>query len=128
MLTKGLNVCHVIGSLQIGGAEKLFVNLLNNFNIEGKDALILSNDRQGALLKELDADVNVYYQPVRFLLSPYFIIKMALFFYRKKYDVVHAHMFWASYYSVIAAKLAGVPVVLTSEHGLNPWKKSAETG
>jgi glycosyltransferase involved in cell wall biosynthesis len=32
-------------------------------------------------------------------------------------------MFWSSFYGVTAARLAGVPVIVTSEHGKNLWKK-----
>jgi len=118
-----LRICHVIGSLRIGGAEKLYVHLLNEIDVDLKDALLLTSNKNGKLLNELSANVNIHYQPVKFLFSPYYIIKLAMYFRKKEFNVVHAHMFWASFYAVLAAKLAGIPVVFTTEHGMNPWKK-----
>jgi glycosyltransferase involved in cell wall biosynthesis len=39
---------------------------------------------------------------------------------RKKFDVLHAHMFGSSLWGVLLGKLAGVPVVIAHEHGTFP--------
>jgi glycosyltransferase involved in cell wall biosynthesis len=39
---------------------------------------------------------------------------------RKKFDVLHAHMFGSSLWGVLLGKLGGVPVVIAHEHGTFP--------
>jgi glycosyltransferase involved in cell wall biosynthesis len=52
--------------------------------------------------------------------------KLARLLKRNAIDVVHSHMYEANLVGVLAARLARVPVVVTSEHGKNPWKTRAQ--
>src|SRR5437763_13146042 len=39
---------------------------------------------------------------------------------RKRYDILHAHMFCSSLWGVLLGRLGGVPVVIAHEHGTFP--------
>jgi glycosyltransferase involved in cell wall biosynthesis len=51
---------------------------------------------------------------------------MVAFLRRGKFDVVHAHDLWSNMIAVVAGKLAGVPVIITSQRDLShdTWYKS----
>ena len=120
----GLRVAQVIGGLQVGGAER---NLVNTFNAMrcGYRAAIFTGPRvsgSASFHDQLDADIEQHFARVRQRTLPAGIGRLAVRMRALRLDVVHTHMYTASLYGVIAARLAGVPVVVTSEHGENPWK------
>ena len=122
-MSHSLRVCHVIGSLRYGGAERQFVNLLNNLPVSEKHALILDDIRSDGLGKLLAEDITRREIGLRLRYAPYYVLRIAGILRDWRINVLHAHMYWANLYGSLAAKLAGVPVFITSEHGKNPWKK-----
>lgn len=119
-----INVCHVISSLKVGGAERQCINLVNELHANRKYLLSLSDNKIIGLSNHIDSDtVSLVYLPVRIRTIFLDVFKIAMFFKRNKINIVHTHMYWPNVYGVIAAYIAGVKVIVTSEHGLNPWKK-----
>ncbi|MDH3717921.1 MAG: glycosyltransferase, partial [Planctomycetota bacterium] len=118
-----LTVCHIISSLHYGGAERQFVNTLVHLPGARKIAVTLTADpAMEALGKLLPKDVRVFELGARARHLPLSVWKLARLLKEQQVDVVHTHMYWANLYGVLAARVAGVPVVVTSEHGKNPWK------
>ena len=119
----GIRVAHIISSLSIGGAERNFVNLLNALPCDYKAAVFLGQVRpESSFYGDLDDDVEQVVSPVRRRSALIDIPRLVRALRHRKLDVVHTHMFESSLYGCIAAKIAGVPVVVTSEHGENPNK------
>lgn len=120
-----VNVCHVIGSLRTGGAERQCINLLNVLDADSKHLLLLSDESSGEMCDLIDRSaVKVERLPVRVRSMISDIVRIVVFFKKNRINVVHTHMFWPSLFGVIAARIAGIKVVVTTEHGLNPWKRS----
>lgn len=120
-----LTICHLIGQLRYGGAERQFVNILNHLSCRKKYAVLLQKYPNGELRSALNGDVGTFSIDgwrVRYL--PYYEMRLARLLRKLRIDVLHTHMFWPSLYGVLAARLASVPVVVTTEHGTNPWKTS----
>jgi len=119
-----LKVAQVIGRLSVGGAEKHFVSLLNEIDAKDRLAVFTSPDIDGPSLEEqLDSSITVVRCPVRKRTAIRDIFRLADVFRKARVDVVHTHMFWPSLYGVLAARIARVPVIVTTEHGENKWKK-----
>lgn len=119
-----LKVAQVIGRLSIGGAEKHFVSLLNEIEARVKLAIFTSPEVDGPSLEEqLDSSITVVRCPVRKRTALRDVFRLARVFRESGVDVVHTHMFWPSLYGVLAARMARVPVIVTTEHGENKWKK-----
>ena len=120
-----LRVVHVIGGLSIGGAERQVVNLLNAMRTEYRAVVFIGPPPVGpSFHEELDDSVGQHFVRIRrrsLLLGLFQLVRVLK---RISPDVVHTHMFDSNLYGSIAAKLAGVPLVVTSEHGENPWKKA----
>ena len=120
-----LRIAHVIGALRVGGAEKQFVNLMNESSAERKLAVFVSPRPPGP---GLDGELQSTIRQVRQLVSKKTFVREVLklrdLFRQEQIYVVHSHMFWANIFGVIAARLSGVQVICTSEHGENRWKNS----
>lgn len=120
---KRVRVCHMIGSLQIGGAERQFVNLLNHLPDCERHAFFLSGQDESGLFPLLDETITTKWFGVRLRAAPKHIYCIAQGLRRCRIDVLHTHMYWASFYGALAARLARVPVLVTTEHGRNSWKR-----
>ena len=119
-----LRVAEVIGRLTVGGAERHFVSLCNALPDCAVSAFFVSAQcGEPSLRDELDPAIRQVDVPIRkrYLVSG--IYRLAAELKAAHCDVVHTHMFWPTLYGCLAARLAGVPVVVTTEHGENRWKK-----
>lgn len=85
----------------------------------------LERPETGQLSSLLPASVECIWLGFRARYAPYHVWKLARLLRTLEVDVVHTHMFSPNLYGVLAATLARVPVIVTSEHGKNPWKNSA---
>lgn len=119
-----LRVCHLIGHVNFGGAERQVVNLINALHSLCPVLLLTDRDADNQLLPEIHKDVQVIRIPCRRSSFVIDVMRLARELRRLEIDVLHTHMFWPSLYGAMAAWLAGVPVMVTTEHGLNPWKRA----
>ncbi|HYA69343.1 MAG TPA: glycosyltransferase [Acidimicrobiales bacterium] len=111
-----MKVLHVITGLDAGGAELQLAMLLRRTRHE-TDVVSLYNPgpvaeqmrKTGTSVIDVGMRKNT---ELRALLKLYNHIRQG------QYDVVHAHLFRAQIYARPAARLAGTPVVLTSEHSI----------
>ena len=117
-------IAQVISDLSIGGAERLFVNLCNALEADKVIVVLIGDTKiQPNLSDELRKDIEVHYVRVRQRSWLWDVWNLSRLFRDAGCDVVHTHMFWSNLYGSLAARLAGVPVVITSEHGRNEWKR-----
>ena len=120
-----MRVAHVIGHLGIGGAERNVVNLLNALDDCERTVVLLSPSAAAPGLENLlDPRVEVLRHRMRKSRLPMDMAGLVRLLRSRSPDVIHCHMFWAALYGSVAARLAGVPVVVTTEHGENRWKTS----
>ena len=114
-----IRVCHVSMSLQTGGLERLLVDF-SRFHDHERFAMQfvgLSGDGQpakdiraaGCSVRVLNASVKI-----RKLRT---IAELANMLRAGRIQVVHTHNTYAHFYGALAAKLAGVPVIVNTQHG-----------
>jgi glycosyltransferase involved in cell wall biosynthesis len=111
-----MKVLHVITGLELGGAELQLAMLAQRTRHEA-DVVTLYNpgpvaDRiraAGITVRDLGMRRNTQ---ISALVQLYRLIKDG------GYDVVHTHLYRSQIYARPAARLAGVPVVLTTEHSI----------
>lgn len=121
---RALRVCHILGHLRFGGAERQVVNLVSHMPCARTSIICLCKREEGGLSGFIPEQVQVTWMGFKARYAPYHIWKLARELTRMAPDVVHTHMFWANLYGVLAARLSGVPAIVTCEHGTNPWKTS----
>lgn len=111
-----VNIIHVIDSMEVGGAEQVVATLCRLHQQDGNSSEVHCLFRAGELGRNLQAEgfrVVVYGIRSRLRLA------RALYreFRRLHPDVVHCHNRFATLLGAPAARLAGVPAVLTTRHG-----------
>lgn len=116
---QSIRVCHVSMCLQTGGLERLLVDFAR-FHDRKKfelQFLALAGDGQPA------DDIRAEGCTARVLNDSLKIRKfrsIALLVQRLKQrrtQIVHTHNTYAQFYGTLAAKLAGVPIVINTQHG-----------
>lgn len=116
-------VAQVIGNLNIGGAERLFVNLCNALDVERIIVFLIGDSEVEPNMRlDLSPDIEVRTMRIRQRSWIRDVWRLSRLFRETGCDVVHTHMFWSNLYGSIAARLARVEVIITSEHGRNEWK------
>jgi|WetSurMetagenome_2_1015567.scaffolds.fasta_scaffold11833_6 glycosyltransferase involved in cell wall biosynthesis len=119
-----LTVCIILPKLQIGGAEMHVMSLLKQID-PARFAVSLmclspGNERmEEEARRHVESFVTVRFRWRRCLVS---LAAMTRFLRAGRFDVVHCHLPPADTVGRIAARLAGVPVILTTEHGKFLWK------
>jgi L-malate glycosyltransferase len=122
-------VAHVIGTLQVGGAERQLVNYLLAADRQRFTHRVVCLDGSGPLAADLArAGIPVHEHRVRLRALPLDLLRLASWLRRERVDIVHSHMFGASLFGRIASLLGGVPVRVVTEHGKELWKDRWQVG
>jgi glycosyltransferase involved in cell wall biosynthesis len=111
-----MKVLHVITGLDAGGAELQLAMILRRTRHES-DVVTLYNPgpvadmitAQGTTVRNIGMQRNTELPA---------LIRLRKLIKDGQYDVVHAHLYRAQVYARPAARLAGTPVVLTTEHSI----------
>jgi glycosyltransferase involved in cell wall biosynthesis len=116
-------VFHLLDSLNVGGTETQAVELALRMADAHHQITIGCLHAEGPLLQKLKGSpVRVCeFHPRGGLDSPggiYQLARLAAFLRREKFDVMHAHDLWSNLMGVPAARLAGVPAILSSRRDL----------
>lgn len=109
-------VLHVITGLDHGGAERQLLLLLRHLPVRCEVATLTSG---GALAGEvLAAGVPLHEIAMRGNRDPRALPRLVRLMRRGRYDAVHTHLYRSCVHGRIAARLAGVPRVIATEHSL----------
>jgi glycosyltransferase involved in cell wall biosynthesis len=121
---RALRVCMVIPRLRIGGAEVQVLSLIRNLSRERFSvSLCLLAGGDAAMENEASRYVaSMYRLGFRRRNLPLSLLRLVRYMRLNRFDVVHAHLPLADAMGRVAGKLAGVPVIMTTEHGKHLWK------
>ncbi|MBB3047825.1 glycosyltransferase involved in cell wall biosynthesis [Litorivivens lipolytica] len=117
-----------------GGTEGQVLNLIANLDNQLFDISSACFSRSGNILSEFESLVSsITEYPINKLYHPLTLLKQLHFaadIRKQQYQIVHSYNFYANCFSIPAAKLAGVPVVIASirDQGvyLSPAKKRVQ--
>jgi len=123
-LDRKIKVAHIIARMITGGADE---NTL--FTMEGLDKnkydvdLITGEEFDESISKKIkDENINIIQikglkWKLNFLHDPIVLLKLVKLLNRKHYDIVHTHTTKAGILGRIAARIAGVPIIVHGLHG-----------
>lgn len=115
-----IKIIHIITSLNFGGAERMLLDLARGFSSEFFEIKVVTVVRGGSLeedFKETGIEVRVFEKRGKVGLGV--IWKLWRFLRHEKPDIVHTHLFGGDTWGRIAAILARVPVIISTEHNTN---------
>jgi glycosyltransferase involved in cell wall biosynthesis len=109
------NVLHVIAAYALGGAEKHLLDVLDGLNRTRFDVFVALPE--GDLARNLDTrGVRNERVPLRGVWDLWALVRLFRCMRQEKPDVVHTHDPRASVFGRMAARWAGVPMILSTVH------------
>jgi len=119
-----LKVFHLVDSLQIGGTETQAVELAVRMPADEYEITLGCLLAEGPLRERLQGSsvaVEEFHPRggMDSLGGAYQLLRLAAFLRRGRFDVMHAHDLWSNLMGVLAARLAGVPAILSSQRDLS---------
>ena len=115
---KKIRVLHIIEKLENRGAEKQLVLLAKGLYKQGFDVSVCcfrSGGELGVELVQNQIPLIEFEKKKRIDLN--FFFKLVHFIRKNRFQIVHTHVFTANLWGRLAAKIAGVPVIISHEHG-----------
>jgi glycosyltransferase involved in cell wall biosynthesis len=115
-----MKIVQLLPSLDLGGVERLAVDLARQQKVEGHKPSIYCTSYAGQLAPEAEAagvPVHSFGKATGF--SVLLIRDLASRLRADRPDVVHVHNALVLHYAIVAARLARVPVVVNTRHGGN---------
>lgn len=115
-----IKIMQLIPTLGLGGAERVVVDLAKNLDREKFSVKVVCLKSLGELAADLSAagiSVELLGRPSAPIIFSFF--KLIKFLKRERPDIVHTHLFGADFYGRLAARLAGVKIIVSTEHNLN---------
>jgi len=131
-VTRLEHVALAINKLSLGGSEKQLVLLARGLRSRGVRVTVVSLYGGGPREAELrDAGVEVYDAglgrlrdgPRRSLRSPAAFLRLVRWFRRERPQVVHAFLYHSYVVATLAARTAGVPVVVAGRRSMGTFKE-----
>ncbi len=116
-------VFYLLDSLNVGGTETQAVELAARIPAAGYDVTLGCLRLQGPLqqrLKETEVALREFH-PTGGLDTPggfYQMLRLSWFLRSRKFDVVHTHDLWSNLLGIPAARMAGVPAIVSSRRDL----------
>jgi len=113
----------IITWLPVGGIEKRLVRVLSLLRDKYNITVCCIRDKQGAYEKDIrDLGIKVVKIHMKSRLDPVGLYRLYKFMKKEKFDIVHTHMYRSNTPGRIAAKFAGVPVIIANLHNIDIWK------
>lgn len=109
-----IKILHLITSLNIGGTEKFLLSVLGNLNRK-YDFSVGYLKQRGQIAGEIEK-LGI---PVK----KFSFFSLVQHLKNHKIRIIHTHLYRANIIGRIAAKLAGVPVIISSQRSIDGWKK-----
>ncbi|MCU0498368.1 MAG: glycosyltransferase [Anaerolineae bacterium] len=125
-----LRVVHLIKVKGIAGAERHLLDLLEGLRARDVDARLLlltppDGSAEGMAEAAIQRSIPLERIPINRHLDPGLISRIHRVLTPIKPAIVHVHLWHADLYGTIAARLARVPVVITSRHNDDPRRRQA---
>jgi glycosyltransferase involved in cell wall biosynthesis len=115
-----MKIVQLLPSLDLGGMERLAVDLARQQKAEGHEPSIYCTSHLGQFAPEAEAaNVPVYSFGKTTGFSLHLVLDLASRLRVDRPDVLHAHNALVLHYAIAAARLARVPVVVNTRHGGN---------
>lgn len=126
-LIKKIKIVHIISNLSLGGAQVLVFDILKNLKKKNDLELSVITIDSGEYIENYNkAGIKVYDLKEKGLVNPKIYSKLKKILKEINPDIVHTHLNKADFYGRIAAKRAGVPVIVSTCHNYSTTHDGAD--
>jgi glycosyltransferase involved in cell wall biosynthesis len=127
-MNQPIRVMQIIDSMGFGGAEVLLRDL--TFSLLTSDYRVsVCYNTNGPIAKEIEAmGVPITRLPRLGRVDPTLLWRIYREIKKVKPDIVHTHLFKSDLHGRLAARLAGIPVVISTLHNCHNWAKNPILG
>jgi glycosyltransferase involved in cell wall biosynthesis len=116
---QSINVLHIICSLPLGGAESQVVTLASALASDRYKIQVCCLKQEGVQASSLRSKgIPVVSLNMRLRYWPIAVYRLYRLLKQLKPKIVHTHMYEAGIWGGMAGKLAGVPVIIATEHSI----------
>ncbi|HCG76369.1 MAG: hypothetical protein CO162_02405 [bacterium (Candidatus Ratteibacteria) CG_4_9_14_3_um_filter_41_21] len=114
---KKIKVIHLIEDLKIGGAERVVANIAEGLDKERYQISIWCLAGGGEIADELKAKgIDLKILGIGNYHNPLNILKLILLLKKERFNIVHMHGYFATTIGRIAARISGIPILVTHLH------------
>lgn len=114
-MSRPIVLLHVIPTLGLGGAERFLVDLCRALPAHRYRIIVATVSGEGPRADDLrQAGIEVFPLRVRSHWQLSAVLRLARFMRQQRVDIVHTHLFVGEFFGRLAAKLAGVPVAIST--------------
>lgn len=122
-MNRKTKVLYVIWSLEKGGAEGVVISLARGLDPAHFEPRVVCLNEEGNRARALtDRGIPVYALHKKAALDIAFLRRLTRLIRDEAPDIVHTHLWGANFWGRIAARRAGVPVIVATEHNVDVWK------
>lgn len=121
-----MKILYIITSLEMGGAEKLVVDMLLRLREKGHEVELLTfSGKRTPLYQKIEQEgVKIHHFGVNAkMYNPMNVLKLASFLKHNRYDIVHTHNTAPQLFAAIASVLCSV-VLCTTEHNTSNRRRN----
>ncbi|MEW5829394.1 MAG: glycosyltransferase [Chloroflexota bacterium] len=127
-MSPAVRVMQIIDGLNFGGAEVLLRDLTRGLLARGYK-VTARYSTPGPIAEEIGhMGVPVKRLPRLGRVDPFLLLRMWREIRRERPDVVHTHLFKSDFHGRLAARLAGVPVIVSTLHNCHNWARNPVLG
>jgi glycosyltransferase involved in cell wall biosynthesis len=114
-------VARIVSYLNVGGVEKRLLAVLKRLRGDFEVEVICIHSRGKLAHFFEEAGIPVTIIPFKSRLHPLSLYRLASYLRKRRVDIVHTHMYRPNVSGTVAARLAGVPVVVSNVHNMDHW-------
>lgn len=119
-MTSKIKIIYIIPTLDFGGAERLVVDIVKMIDKNKFEVKIICLKRIGEIAKDLiTAKIPVLVLKQKIGLDFFLLLELIKVLKIEKPDIIHTHLFGGDVYGIIAARLAGIKKIISTEHNIN---------
>jgi glycosyltransferase involved in cell wall biosynthesis len=123
-MEKPIHILQIVDSLEVGGAENLVFELTRKLTADGFRVTVCCCE-SGSLADELTRmGLRVEHLSWHGQIDPLLLLQMVRIIRRDSPQIVHTHLFKSDLHGRLAARLAGVPIVVSTLHNCDRWAKN----
>ncbi len=122
-----LKILHIQKVAGIAGSENHLLTLLPALKENSVESTMLvlagPGDRPASFIASMKTrGIDCEVISMRSNIDPLLLLRLIRFMRGNPSQLVHTHLIHADLYGTLAARLAGVPTVVSTKHGYNPWR------